>query len=251
MLKSLLDGLKALVVKPAGREEEWDYGERRELIRLECMFDIDGKTQSGKKFKGQIVDMGMKGMKLRTFEQVKRGETLLITYPVPILEIPMDTVSCKVAWTQTRSRDYVMFAGLLYAEDEKAMARSWIKYLLKQLGFSREKIFQKRKYVRAECFVPARMRYGGDRPVEGKLYNLGVGGALIDAAAPLQVGMDVELTIGPYEELPEFTVTGKLATRREEARRFLHGVEFQQLDDPQARAMGKYLFLLLRQQWTE
>ena len=176
MWKGFLDGFRALVKSSA--PEDWNYTERRDLVRLECQYEIDGRTQNGKKFKGQIVDMGMKGMRLKTFEQVKSGEILLITYPVPILEVPMDTIQCKVLWTQTRQRDFVLFAGLGYAEDEKTMARSWVKYLLKQLGFSKEKIYQKRKYVRAECFVPVQMIYGDGKPVEGRLYNLGVGGSL-------------------------------------------------------------------------
>ncbi len=249
MWKGFLDGLKALVKSKA--PEDWDYRERRELVRLECLYDIHGKTAAGKKFQGQIVDMGMKGMKLRTFEQVKAGDILSITYPVPILEIPMDTVVCKVLWTQTRPRDYVLFAGLGYAEDEKAMSRSWVKYLLKQLGFSKEKIFQKRKYVRAECFVPARILYKPGQWVEGKLYNLGVGGALIEAAAPIETGDPLEINIGPFEDLPGFSISGTAVCRREESRRHLHGIEFGDPNASQLRNLGKYLFFLLRHQWTE
>jgi c-di-GMP-binding flagellar brake protein YcgR len=248
--KGFLDGLKGLIRTSA--PEDWDYTERRQLIRLECQYDIEGKTAAGKKFKGQIVDMGLKGMKLRTFEQLKAGDLLAITYPVPILEIPNDTISCKVMWTQTRPRDYVLFAGLGYAEDEKSMARSWVKYLLKQLGFSKELIYQKRRYVRAECFVPAQMMYPGNHlPIDGRLYNLGVGGALVEFAAPLDEGAQVELRVGPYEDLPRFALPGRLVSRRAEARRFLHGIEFGQLSSAQTIVLGKYLFFLLRHQWTE
>jgi c-di-GMP-binding flagellar brake protein YcgR len=247
--KGLLDGLKALVKSSA--PEDWDYSERRTLVRLECQYDIDGRTEGGKKFKGQIVDMGMRGMKLRTFEQVKTGDVLFITYPVPILEVPLDTLRCKVLWTQARQRDFVLFVGLGYAEDEATMAKSWVKYLLKQLGFSKERIFQKRKFARAECFVPAELITETLHPVEGRLYNLGVGGALIEAAAPLDQGATVKLNIGPYEDLPRLTVPGRLVSRRPEARRYLHGVEFSELNPPQADMLGKYLFFLLRHQWTE
>lgn len=249
MFKAFLDGLKGLVKSSA--PEDWGYEERRQLVRLECQFDIDGKTDAGKKFKGQIVDMGMKGMKLRTFEQLKSGEVVHITYPVPIIEVPNATMRCKVLWTQTRARDYVLFAGLQYAEDEKTMARSWAKYVLKQLGFSKERIYQKRKYARAECFVPTKMAYEPGKVVEGRLYNLGVGGALVECPEPLPDGMTVELRVGPYEDLPHFLLPGRVASRRAEARRFLHGIEFLELNASQTRVLGKYLFFLLRHQWTE
>jgi hypothetical protein len=247
--KGFLDGLKGLVQSKA--PEDWAYTERRELIRLECLFEIEGRNAQGRKFQGQIVDMGLKGMKLRTFEPLKRGDLISITYPVPILEVSLDTVRCKVLWTQPRSRDFVLFVGLVYAEDEKTMARSWIKYLLKQLGFSKERIYQKRKYARAECFVPAKMVYGAGKVVEGRLFNLGVGGALVEAAAPLEDGEKIELHVGPYEELPAIYLPGRLVSRRSEARRFLHGVEFSDLNASQARSLGRYLFFLLRHQWTE
>lgn len=249
MWKGFLEGLRGLIKSNA--PEDWNYTERRGLIRLDCMYEIEGRTESGKKFTGQIVDMGLKGMRLRTFEQVKAGDTLFIRYLVPILEVPTDTIRCKVLWSQSRQRDFVLFAGLGYDEPETTMAHSWVKYLLKQLGFSRERLYQKRKYVRAECWVPAQLIYGGNERAEGRLYNLGVGGALIEAAAPLEDGMPVQLLVGPYEELPAFTVPGKLASRRMDGRRYLHGVEFPDLDAVQARAVGRYLFLLLRQQWTE
>ena len=248
MWKGFLDGLKALVKSTA--PEDWNYTERRSLVRLECQFDIHGKTQNGKKLQGQIVDMGLKGMKLRTFEQLKAGDTVEITYPVPILELPLDTLPCKVLWTRTRQRDFVMFAGLSYAADEKTMAQSWVKYLLKQLGFSKERIYQKRKYARAECFVPAQMLYSGGK-VDGRLYNLGVGGALLEAPSAIEDGAEVELHIGPYEELPRFWLPARLVSRRSESRRFLLGLEFSELNPTQARLLGQYLFFLLRHQWTE
>lgn len=249
MWKGFLDGFRGLVRSKA--PEDWSYTERRNLVRLECQYEIDGRTAAGKKFKGQIVDMGLKGMKLRTFEQVKAGDLLSITYPVPILEVPLDTLSCRVLWSKTRHRDYVLFAGLEYAEDEATMARSWVKYLLKQLGFSKERIYQRRKYVRADCFVPALMVHGAGQTISGRLYNLGVGGALIEANEPVPDGTEVELRIGPYEELPRFSIRARLVSRRPEARRFLHGLEFGDLSTSQLVCLGDYLFFLLRHQWTE
>lgn len=249
-MKSFLAGLKSLV-KGKGASPSWAYQERRTTVRLLCQFDVDGKTGSSKKFQGQIVDMGLKGMKLRTFEQLAAGDSVFITYPVPILTVPKDTLRCRVLWTRSRSRDFVVFAGLAYDESEAEMSKSWVKYLLKQLGFSRENIYQKRTYSRAECFVPARMVYGPNPGVDGTLYNLGVGGALIEAAAAVQTGTSVDLLIGPYEDLPQFALKGRLVNRREEARRHLHGVEFSDLSPKQLRHVEKYLFHLLRQQWTE
>lgn len=250
MIRELLDGLVSFIGLKGGNRN-WKYDERRELVRLRCKYEVIGKTLTGKKFKGYIIDMGLKGMKLHTFEQLRKGETVDITYPVPILEVPKDTVRCTVQWSRTRPRDYVIFAGLLYSEDDRQMSKSWVKYLLRQLGFSKSNIYQKRKYARAECFVPAQILGSSGSKVKGTLFNLGVGGALVEAAAPLDVGEEVELTIGPYESLSQFAISGKLVNRQSEAKRYLHGIEFPHLTSYHLRNLEKYLFHLLRQQWTE
>lgn len=250
MWKGFLDGLRSL--GKGSESDPWDFSERRSLVRLECQYEVIGRREGQRRtFEGQIVDMGLKGMKLRTFEPLKQGEQVHITYPVPILEIPQDTVVCRVLWVKTRPRDFVLFAGLGYAESDQVMAQSWVKYLLRQLGFSRERIFQKRQSVRAECFVPAQLSGQDGHPVEARLYNLGVGGALVEAAAPWEVGQSVQLQLGPYEGLPRCTLGGRLVSRRPEARRFLHGIEFYDLGNAQLRTLGRYLFFLLRHQWTE
>ncbi|MBI3926264.1 MAG: PilZ domain-containing protein [Armatimonadetes bacterium] len=249
MLKGFLNGLKALVrSNPA---DGWDYGDRRSLVRLQCHFDIEGRSEAGKKFKGQIVDMSLKGMKLRGFEQLKAGDTVFITYPIPILEISMDTVKCRVLWVRNRARDFVTFAGLAYAEDDRAMSQSWVKYLLRQLGFSPDRIYEKRKYVRAECFVPAEVVYGPGKLIKGRLYNLGVGGALIEAPGALEPDGRVEVRIGPFEELPRFSLNGRVVNRRPEARSYLYGIEFGDVPPTRLKSLGDYLFFLLRNQWTE
>lgn len=248
MFKGLLDGLKALVL--GGQDEDWDYGERRKLIRLQCHYDVEGRVDR-KKIEGKIVDMGLKGMKFRTFAQLKKGDTVEITYPVPILEVQNQTVRCEVLWVRKRDRDFVLFAGLLYSEDDRVMGESWIKYLLKQLGFSKDLIHQKRKSVRADCFVPADVVYAAGKALKGRLYNLGVGGALVEVPGGLEKGTAVELRIGPFEDLPRFAINGVVATGRQEARNHLHGVEFQNVTDGQVVRLGQYLFFLLRNQWCE
>src|SRR5690606_36072760 len=134
-------------------------------------------THKGKKHQGVIVDMSLKGMKLRGFAPLKKGDEVVVTYSTEILDVTHQSIRCNVLWVRKRERDFIVFAGLGYAEDDATMAGSWVKHLLKMLGFQRDVIREKRKFVRAECFIPVDFIYGHGKKYEGRLYNLGVGGA--------------------------------------------------------------------------
>ncbi|MCA9792524.1 MAG: PilZ domain-containing protein [Candidatus Eremiobacteraeota bacterium] len=248
MFKALLAGLRALV---EGRgDQDWDFLERRELIRIRCHYDVEFSVK-GKKHKGSVVDMGMQGMKLRCFAPLKKGEEVSVTYPIEILDACHQTIRCKVLWVRKRDRDFVTFAGLGYNEEDQIMSKSWVKSLLKQLGFGNNRIFQKRKAVRAECFIPVEAVYGHAKVSEGRIYNLGVGGALVEAPKDFGKGNMVELRIGPFEELEQFTITGAVVVSRQQGGLYLQGVQFGELKERTVDVLGRYLIHLLNNHWCD
>lgn len=246
MLKKLFQGLRSL--RRGDQDPDWQYDERRDLVRIRCHYDVDYKF-GDKKHHGQIVDMSLGGMKLRCFQPPKVGDTVDITYMVPAVNIQNQTVPCKVQWVRSRERDFVQFVGLSYDADDEVLRKSWVKMVLKQLGFSSEKIFQRRKYVRAECFVPVRVVYQRVNVFEGRLYNLGAHGALIEGQTALPEGELVELQIGPFEELPQFEVTGRVVQHYSQHMNHMLGVEFSELSSNSAKQLSVYLRHLLLNHW--
>lgn len=246
MLKKLFQGLKAL--RKGDQDPDWEFDERRELVRLRCHYDVEYRFKD-KRHKGIIVDMSLGGMKLRCFQPPAIGDTVEITYEVPAVNIQNQTVPCKVQWVRARDRDFVQFVGLAYDASDEVLRNSWVKMLLKQLGFRPDKIFQRRKYVRAECFVPVRVVYERVKSFEGRLYNLGARGALIEGQTAVEKGEFVELHIGPFEELPLFEGSGTVVQRTNQHKNVLLGVEFGELSDRATQKLGQYMRHLLLNHW--
>lgn len=246
MLRKLLQGLRSL--RKGDQDPDWQYDERRELVRMRCHYDVEYRFRD-KRHKGQIVDMSLGGMKLRCFQPPLIGETVEVTYKVPSVDSLNQTVPCKVQWVRARDRDYVQFVGLAYDAPDEVLRRSWVKMLLKQLGFQPDKIFQRRRYVRAECVVPVRVVYQRVNTFDGRLYNLGVKGALVEGQTPLEPGELVELQVGPFEDLPFFSIMGKVAQQTNHHKTVLVGVEFTDVGDRNAKYLGQYLHHLLLNHW--
>jgi c-di-GMP-binding flagellar brake protein YcgR len=246
MLRKLLQGLRGL--RKGNQDPDWQYDERRDLVRMRCHYEVQYKYGS-KKHQGLIVDMSLGGMKLRCFQPPQIGEIVEVSYNVPAVNIQNQMVPCKVQWVRARERDFVQFVGLAYDASDEVLSKSWVKMLLKQLGFRPDKIFQRRKYVRAECFVPVRVVYQRVNIFEGRLYNLGVKGALVEGQTELPPGEFVELQIGPFEELPYFTVTGTVAQQQRQHKNVMLGVHFDEMSDRATDCLGRYLRHLLLNHW--
>lgn len=247
MLKGLLSGLKALV--RGGGDEDWDFGDRRELVRLSCHYDVEF-VHKGKKQEGRIVDLGLKGMRLRGFHKMKKGDEVDVTYSLAISALH-ETIRCKVLWCRQREKDFVTFVGLGYPEDDKLMRKSWIKQVLQEVGFGKSKIYEKRKLVRAECFVPGELVSGHCQVQKGQLYNLGVGGALIQLKDKVDIGSEVELRIGPHQHIKQFSLNGKVVQCRPHMTAQHVGVQFDSPSDEGLAKLSECLLFLLKTSWNE
>jgi c-di-GMP-binding flagellar brake protein YcgR len=251
--KHYLDGLKGLIDSKA--PEDWSFTERRQVIRLECRYEIEVRAANDKRpSPGLIVDLGLNGMKLQTPQPLKAGDAIEIRFLDTDRSASSDTVGCEVLWTKARPRDKQHYAGLVYRGNAVARGSGWPGRLLEQLGFHGEKIHQRRKFVRTQCAVPAEIVLGHNAVLSARLNNLGVGGALIEATWPLSQAEEseaLELRIGPFEGLNRLTLRASPTRSRAEGGRHWHGVEFGPLDAVQMRGLARYLFHLLRHHWVE
>ena len=244
MIKRLWQGLLSL--RRGDGASEWEFEERRELVRLRCHLEVS-YTVGSKLYYGQVVDMSLGGMMLRCLQPPSLGSMTDITYDISGTDAKEATVRCRVQWRKPRSKDYTHFVGLSYNSTEDVLRQSWVKSELRKLGFRPERIFQKRKYVRVMCFIPVHLVTANGHSVEGRLYNLGANGTLLEAVTAVARGEVVQLTIGPHGDLPQFEVKGRVAAAEEINRLQFLGVEFEGMNPRGQERVASYLRCLLEE----
>lgn len=244
MIKQLLKGFLSLVQRPT---PDWDFGERRKLIRMRSHYKAQLELE-GKKLEGVITDMGVGGLRLKVFHALKAGQ--IVTVHSPFNEVGENNapVDCKVVWTQQPDKNFVTYAGLVYATDPKKMARTWVKGVMKQLGFRPESLLSKRTWVRAECFLEGTVKRADNSRHEMRIQNLGVGGALFEYRDKLPLG-EITIRIGPYDKLPGLDVSGTLVKARPQGKHYLYGMEFGEMKPAQLRMLTVYLKTFLTHTW--
>lgn len=243
MLDDILGGLRSLVQGRGGGTPD----EKRRLIRLKCRYKVTLTTEK-RGFTGTVTDMGVQGMRLQVTEKVKPGSHLHVTFPAHSDSFKVDTVRCLVAWCR-KSRSGALEAGVRYDDEKNNLEKSWVKFILRELGFDEKSIFQRRKTLRAVAMLPATVSRVGQSPLSGRILNLGVGGALLQSDDRLQSGQDLTLDIGPAEGLPLLSVPGHIVSDRyeTESRTWFHGVRFRSMDDSRLQQLTRYIVSLLKQ----
>jgi c-di-GMP-binding flagellar brake protein YcgR len=252
MFASLLAGFRGLFVGSQPNEfVKSGFRERRKLVRLRCSYEVKGILK-GKKFKATVVDIGVNGMKLRTGQKLKVGEKLALAPPNASGDSAADSVECKVVWVKQPNKHFLTYAGLVFSASKEKMARSWVKSYLNELGFTPKSIFTQRRFIRADCFLEVRY----DAPVTGKkgvgrVYNMGVGGLLVETVHELPLGQAVSLTFDAKDGLPEMTLTAYPVQFKNDGKVKVAGMEFRDLQDLELERLGVYLKHLLKASWAE
>ncbi|MBN9417155.1 MAG: PilZ domain-containing protein [Candidatus Eremiobacteraeota bacterium] len=231
MVKDFLNGFLALV---KGKGASWGFEERRSLVRLKCSYRSI-YSHGENRLPGTITDLGEGGLALTTPDPLKVGQTLKVYCPFVDVDGPNEPIEGEVCWT--RELGGLHNSGLRF----QVTPHSWVFSVLQLLGFSSLSSRSKRRWVRAECKLPARI---GSREVQ--VENLGVGGALVQTK-PRLTPAEGTITIGPYLKLEALELSGSLGEPREDG---LQAFEFRELDAPQLKLLGLYLKALLRRSFA-
>ncbi len=246
MMKDLIKGFLSLVQRPS---QEWDFGERRKLIRMRCHYKCKLEVE-GKKLDGVISDMGVGGLRLKLFHSLKRGQKVLVHCPFNEVGENCESVEATVLWTHQQERTGATHVGLKYSSEPKLMARTWVRSVMMQLGFRPESILSKRRWVRADCFLEGSVRRADNSRLEMRVQNLGVGGVLFEYRGILQLGPQ-SVRLGPHEQLPHLDVQGTLVKARPQGKHYLYGLEFGEMKPAQLRLLTVYLKTLLVHTWEK
>ncbi len=232
MVKDFLNGFLSLV---KGKGPSWSFEERRSLVRLKCNYRSMYSNAEGR-FPGTIQDLGEGGLNLSTRHPLKVGQWVTVYCPFVDVDGPHDPIEGQICWTQKAGE--LTNSGLRF----QVTPHSWVFSILQLLGFSSLSSRSKRRWVRAECKLPARV---GDREVQ--VENLGVGGALVRAKPRLPEG-EATITVGPYLKLQALALAGELSDPRDDG---LQALEFRELDSAQLKLLGLYLKALLRRSFDD
>jgi hypothetical protein len=240
-IQSLVAGLRALILGPGASPEE-----KRRLTRVRC--DLPVYCEDGpRRFSASVVDLGQRGLRLRLPAPVAPGTVLAIYYAGSEARLALDRVVAEVRWCRRPPGSDRVLAGLEWAQPESRLERSWARILLHEMGYESASIFERRRWLRADSSLPAVLRLAGGGKAEGRVANLGLGGALVETEETLPRRAPLEIELGPTWQLPALRLPGVVLHSRPLRRgaAWLHGVQFSQLTPGTTRLLGRYLFRLL------
>ncbi len=246
-VKKLFDGLLAVFQGRGGSTPE----ERRRLIRVKCDYQVSCIV-GNRTFAARVLDMGLNGMRLEVPERLRGGSTIYVHHPKPSNRFDNEHVICQVRWCRKRRNTDEIEVGVQYADTPGNMRRSWVKFLLKELGFDERAIYTRRKQVRAPAQLYSEVLSDDGQTLVSKCINLGVGGALFESHEAFSPGTNVRMKIGPYRRYRALDVTGTVITAKKQPHLGVYhtSVRFADPTSSQIRLLGDYVIGLLKDSTT-
>lgn len=214
--------------------------ERRRMIRVRCYCHVE--VQDGQeKVKGVVTDLGVDGLRLKCPIKLSEGANVNITYP------GKGGVQCQVIWSTPHPRYVESVSGLKYEDTSENLRQSWVRQMLQELGFDESKVYTRRKFIRANASIPARLEAPDKSQLNARVVNLGVGGALVELEEEFPHQTILQLDMSLWRILPTLQLPAMvLNSRRDENGKVLSGLRFGELNPQQVELLGKYVVYLLQ-----
>lgn len=176
--------------------------DRRVPVRLACQAEVEVVAE-GVRHLTKVVDISPKGLRLEGPGQLSKGQSIEIRNP----RVAGKAVSAQVVWSRGNT------AGALFTETGAALAGSWVRGQLLESGFDAEKRNQRRSFIRfpAPSLQTFLIDGQGELLAEGRMVNVGHGGALVALATQVATDIGVRIRV---EETPETPALDTLAAVR-------------------------------------
>lgn len=251
MLRNKIQGLEA--TDPDF--PQLSLAERRKKLRIRTYIRLEISVSSNRA-SAIVTDLSLTGMRLRSSFELEQGDSVEVSFPDQNEEDGTGSVHCRAVWVTAFGRpgQTTYEAGLSFEDSRENMQRSWVRYVLEQLGFDENKTFQKRKYLRAGGKVPARLfTMSDDETIAGEILNLGVGGALMASTTALKKDSQIHCEICLWRILPALRLPCRVMSVREDSTLndnepvFLHSLLFLGMDTEQVKLLGNYVIYLINQ----
>lgn len=232
MLDWIAEGFRALVQL----EGAANLKERRSAIRIECAYPVHLRS-GDRELCGEVTNAGLAGLHLRLEEALKTGRGCTVWRrddPETGAGAP-----CTVVWSRFSKEDESMTAGLQFDRDPRELKGSWVAPLFHELGFDDQSLYQRRLYLRADSEIPAATIYD-ERILPATIWNLGVGGALLESPCIAEPDEELEVVIGPEFGLEKLHLPSRLLRATGDDPREM-SVEFSALTRGKVAQLGKYI----------
>ncbi len=223
--------------------------ERRQIVRRKVYLDVvchlPVKDQLDRDFKAVITDIGPGGLKLRSYENLTRGARFFVEYPGELPGVPWMRVKVVVIWAVKSKKTFETTVGLNYDEPPQNMAKSWVKFVLEDAGFTPDSLKERRQSIRVQVATPG-LLLAEDMQASGKVVGVSMGGAQIETGDPIMKGREIKL-IFQGAEFKGLSFQGKVLSVIPVEKRFLHSVSFYAVAPDQRKVLAGYLQRYMRE----
>jgi hypothetical protein len=230
---------KALVEKTRNfLDPTRELEERRQVIRLKGRLLGQIRSDDGAKSSDAfITNLSLTGLRFDGTKKYQKGDR----FQIGLVDSRAGLVTCIVVWVKTSGT--TVSTGVRFDESKENLAKSWLKQTLLQLGFVPGKVKERRTYIRFPSPSTIRAVVGnrnGDNLTEGRLLNIGYGGALAGLEVELPIGAPVNLQLDPTLTTPPLDSLGKVRSvvRDVKKRVYITGIQFDTQGESQVK---KYL----------
>jgi hypothetical protein len=213
------------------------------MARRPCSIEVE-LTVGKKGYMVTVMNMGAGGMLLLNPGRgdFKAGAVARVAFPEHSPRFDVRTVECVVRWTRMRDEDGSQFVGVEY-KDQKALARSWVKVTMQDLGFQSYNLKEQRAHHRTRCQFPGTLQLG-DTTVRCFITDIGLGGCRVELLQPIRAGAVISVMMGegtPY--LGGLKMTGVVRHQQqvEPGDPFGYGCAFQGLTEDQEEGIKSFM----------
>lgn len=240
MLRNVIQAIEAMDAQEISRS----LSEKRRGVRVKSYAQV----RLGE-HKAIVTELGVEGLRLKSMEApLAEGQELELVYSSPPEGAEAGPVKVQVAWVQRSGRDLI--AGARYADTRENMRKSWVRFLLQEIGFDESRTYQRRKFIRVDASIPARILSDTDCLVpDGRLVNIGIGGTLLESDLPLVVSQVYTVEMSLWRILPTLRLQATaLDVRRDpDIGLTLTSLQFGPMDSAQVKLLGNYIINMINQ----
>ena len=203
--------------------------ERRTVVRLPCQVAVEVVTPDGIQF-STVTDLSTQGMRLEGPTNLGKGQTFEVLQP----KSKLGAVTCQVVWCKPVPNTRNITMGLTFADTPQKLAKSWVKEQLLALGFDASKRNERRNFIRfpAPSLQVFLVDGVGDVLAEGRLINIGHGGALVGLVTQVSCETGVRVVIEATHETPALDTLAVVKSFHKSAKKFyVTGLQFAKPGD--------------------
>lgn len=244
MLRNVIQSIESM----DAQEISQSLTEKRRGVRVKSYAQV--RAHLGEQdHKAIVTELGVDGLRFKSMEApLAQGQEVELRYASEVEGAEAGPVRVQVAWVQKSGRDLV--AGARYVDSRENMRRSWVRFLLMEIGFDDTRTYQRRKFIRVDASIPSRIFQESEVLIsEARLVNIGIGGCLLESADSLEKDREVTVEMSLWRILPTLRLPASVIESRQDAETglCLTSLKFGSMDSAQIKLLGNYVINMINQ----